>query len=359
MRYFFAFCVSVIVVAGVTPLVRMLARRFGIMDIPNEPRKIHTKPTALLGGLAVYAGLMAVMWYVALHTPYILFASIKVKHLIGISFAGLVLMIGGYFDDKYNLKPSRQLFFTILAVLIVIASGIGVRLVTNPFGGVISLALWEHVLFWFHGVGYRFTFPADILTFVWLMGMIYTTKLLDGLDGLVSGISVIGALMIFFLATTTAYFQPEVGMLSIIVAGAFIGFLIWNWNPARIFLGTGGSTLAGFLLGTLAIISGGKIATALLVVGVPVLDAIWVIARRVLWERKSPATADGKHLHFRLLDAGFSQRGAVVLLWSISIVFGVTTLFFQSKTKLFALAILVIIMIVLAGWVMARHQKNS
>ncbi len=345
--------------ALLTPVVRRVAVRAGVIDIPNEPRKIHTRPTPLLGGLAVFIGFMAVMWYVALATPYLLFASLSIKHLMGITLAGALLMLGGYLDDKYNLRPSRQLIFTVLAVLVVIASGIGVRQVTNPFGGTISLVSWEQVLFWWHGIGYRLTLPADLFTFVWLMLMIYTTKLLDGLDGLVTGMTAIGSFMIFFLATTTAYFQPEVGMLSIIVAGAFVGFLFWNWHPARIFLGTGGSTLAGFLLGTLAIISGGKIATTLLVVGVPVLDAIWVVVRRAIWERKSPASADSKHLHFRLLDAGFSQRGAVLLLWSISVVFGVTTLFLQSKAKLFALGILAIVMILLAGSLVVRYRKTN
>ena len=359
MTYFFALVGTLAAVAVLTPLIRVLALKTGVLDVPNEPRKIHNRPTPLLGGLAVYAGFMAVMWYLALATPYLLFASITIKHLAGITFAGLVLVIGGYLDDKKNLKPARQLVFTIAAALIVIASGIGVRQITNPLGGVISLVEWERVLFWFQGVGYKISLPADILTFVWLMTMTYTTKLLDGLDGLVSGVSAIGALMIFFLATTTKYFQPEVGMLAIIVAGAFLGFLVWNWNPARIFLGTGGSTLAGFLLGTLAIISGGKIATALLVLGVPVLDTVWVIARRALWERKSPAQGDSKHLHFRLLEAGFSQRGAVVLLWTISAVFGATTLVLQSREKLIALAALIVVMVFLGVWVVSRYRAGN
>lgn len=358
MQYFLAFVGSCVMVAVLTPFVRSLAMRLRVLDVPGEPRKIHNKPTPLLGGVAVFLGLIAVMWIVALTTPYLLDTSIRLKHLIGVSLGGLVLMIGGWLDDKYNLKPSRQIVFSILAVLIVIASGIGIRQITNPFGGTLSLVSWERVLFWWEGVGYRVTFPADLFTFVWLMVLIYTTKFLDGLDGLVSGITTIGALMIFFLATATKFFQPEVGMLSIIVAGAFLGFLFWNWHPAKIFLGTGGSTLAGFLLGTLAIISGGKIATALLVLGVPVLDAGWVILRRALWERKWPTLADRKHLHFRILDAGFSHRGAVILLWTLAAAFGIATLVLQSKQKLAALGVLVAVMVVLAGYVVVRYKRH-
>lgn len=358
MRYFFAFIGSIALVTVLTPVVRYGAMRLGVLDVPNEPRKIHRRPTPLLGGVAVLLGFMTVMWYVALATPHLIFASITTKHLIGLTLAGSILMIGGYLDDKYNLKPSRQMMFSIVAVLIVIASGIGVRFMTNPLGGTISLVGWERVLFWWQGVGYRLTLPADLFTFVWLMVVIYTTKILDGLDGLVSGITVIGALMIFFLATATKYFQPEVGMLAIIVAGAFVGFLFWNWHPARIFLGTGGSTLAGFLLGTLAIISGGKIATALLVLGVPILDAVWVIVRRLFWEKKSPAIGDRKHLHFRLLDAGFSHRGAVRLLWALSALFGATTLFLQSREKFVALGVMVAVMGALAIYVVALRAKR-
>lgn len=356
MKYFFAFAVSMALVAALTPVVRRVAVRWHVLDVPGEPRKIHMKPTPLLGGVAVFLGLMAVMWLVAFATPYLLDTSIKLKHLIGLSLGGLVLLIGGWLDDKYNLKPSRQIVFSIIAVLIIIASGIGIRQITNPFGGTISLVSWERVLFWWQGVGYRITLPADLFTFVWLMALIYTTKFLDGLDGLVSGITAIGAFMIFFLATATRYFQPEVGVLSVIVAGAFIGFLFWNWHPAKIFLGTGGSTLAGFLLGALAIVSGGKIATALLVLGVPVLDAGWVIARRMFWEHRMPTLPDKKHLHFRLLDAGFSHRGAVVFLWSLSVAFGVSTLFLQSKQKLMVLGVLTGIVVILASWLIARYK---
>ncbi|MBI2552715.1 undecaprenyl/decaprenyl-phosphate alpha-N-acetylglucosaminyl 1-phosphate transferase [Candidatus Uhrbacteria bacterium] len=359
MRYFLAFIVSCAAVSALTPLTRHLAVSWRVLDVPGEPRKIHTKPTPLLGGLGVFVGLMAVMWYVAIYTPQLLLASITIKHLIGISVAGALLILGGYLDDKYNLKPSRQIVFTIAAALIIIASGIGIREITNPFGGVISLVSWEKVLFWWQGVGYRVTLPADLFTFAWIMGMMYTTKLLDGLDGLVSGMTVIGALTIFLLATVTKFLQPEVGMLAIMVAGAFAGFLFWNWHPAKIFLGTGGSTLAGFLLGILAIISGGKIATALLVLGVPVLDTVWVIARRILWERKSPAIGDSQHLHFRLLDAGFSQRGAVLLLWTIAAAFGMTTLFLQSKQKLIALGALVLLMTGLAVILVLRYQHRK
>lgn len=360
MRYFLWGAGSALLVGLLTPWVRALALRLKIVDIPDEPRKIHTRSTPLLGGVGIFAGLLLVLWYTALATPYLTSTALQLKHLVGLSLGGLVLILGGVLDDKYNLSPLRQIIFPVLAALIVIASGIGMRVITNPFDGTFSLVAWERVLFWWQGVGYRLTFPADLITFVWLIALMYTTKILDGLDGLVSGLTLIGALMVFLLATVTKFFQPEVGLLAMIVGGAFAGFIFFNWHPAQIFLGTGGSTLAGFMLGTLAIISGSKIATTLLVVGIPLLDLVWVALRRTLVERKSPFRADRAHLHFRLLDAGLSHRATVAVFWILAAGFGVTTLFLQSAQKLVALGILLIFMLSMGCWVVWRgraHQK--
>jgi UDP-GlcNAc:undecaprenyl-phosphate GlcNAc-1-phosphate transferase len=355
VAFFLAFFSSLVF----TWLVKKIAWSLKILDYPNEPRKIHQKPIPLLGGLGPFLGFATVLLFFSLATPYILDLSLKLKHILGLLMGGLILIIGGFLDDRYNLKPWQQMIFSFLAILIVIISGIGIREITNPFGGVIQLVNWEKVLFWWHGVGYRLSLPADLFSLLWLLVLIYTTKLLDGLDGLVSGMTVIGTLVIFSLTLFTHWYQPEVGMVSIIGAGAFLGFLIWNWHPAKIFLGTGGSTFAGFLLGTLAIISGGKIATAFLVMGVPFLDMIWVILRRIFLEKKWPTYPDRKHLHFRLLEVGFSQKGAVLFLWSISLFFGTLALFLQSKGKLVAICVLIVFMVCLAIFVSQRNKFLS
>lgn len=339
MDYAIVFLGAVIITACITPLVGKVARRFGIMDVPGELRKIHARPIPLLGGFAPFVGLVVVVGAVLWFVPVLVRPEIPLEHLIGVGIGALFLMVGGFLDDNYNLKPRWQIVFPMLAALAIVVSGIGIREITNPFGGTLRLDSWV----WF----------PDLFTFVWLMGMMYTTKFLDGLDGLVSGLTVIGAFMVFLLTQTIQWYQPEVGVLAVAVAGAFAGFLVWNWHPAKIFLGTGGSTLAGFLLGTLAIISGGKIATTLLVFGVPILDAAWVIGRRAFWERKSPTQADRKHLHFRLLDSGFSHRAAVIILYVIAALFGVLTLVLQSKEKLMTLIVLLVLMVV-GGTVLVR-----
>jgi UDP-GlcNAc:undecaprenyl-phosphate GlcNAc-1-phosphate transferase len=199
---------------------------------------------------------------------------------------------------------------------------------------------------------------ADFLTFIWLMGMMYTTKLLDGLDGLVSGITIIGALIIAAISLNKVVAQPNTALIAIILAGAFLGFLIFNFHPAKIFLGEGGSLFAGLMLGVLAIISGSKIATTLLIVGIPILDVLWVIGRRV-FTRKPLGLADKKHLHFRLLDVGFSHRQAVIFLYVLTALFGVAALFLQTFQKLIALIILSLVMLILASALVIMYKYKN
>ena len=192
---------------------------------------------------------------------------------------------------------------------------------------------------------------------LWMMGMIYTTKFLDGLDGLTSGIAVIGGLTMFALSLTEKVNQPITAGLAVIFAGAFLGFLIYNFYPASIFLGESGSTLAGFGLGILAIILGAKIATALLVMGIPILDVAWVIVRRVFY-RSSPFVGDRKHLHYRLLDIGLTHRKAVLALYAISALFGFTAVFLQSLGKLIALVILLLLMVGIAIAIVIVYKRQ-
>ncbi|MBI4262381.1 undecaprenyl/decaprenyl-phosphate alpha-N-acetylglucosaminyl 1-phosphate transferase, partial [Candidatus Uhrbacteria bacterium] len=287
-------------------------------------------------------------------------SNIATKYLIGIFFGGLVIMIGGFLDDRWHWKPGKQIIFPVLAAFIVIASGIGITFITNPFGGQIHLDGWQRILFWFQGIPYRLTLPADVFTLLWLLGMMYTTKFLDGLDGLVSGVTVIGGLVIAALALDPIVHQNGTALLALILAGAFFGFIPWNWHPAKIFLGEGGSIFAGFMLGVLAIISGSKVTTTLLVVGIPILDTLWVILRRIFWEHRSPFAGDRKHLHHRLLDLGFSHRAVVLMLYFLAAYFGITALFLQSSGKLIALLILSGTMVLLgAGLVYGYWKRKS
>ncbi len=360
--YFIPFIITFLLVVILTGIVRRFALRWRVVDEPTEKRKIHKKPTPLLGGLAIFLSFFLVLGYYAFFTDKVLGGQILGKHLIGIFLGGLILMIGGFLDDKYNLKPKWQIIWPILAVIVVILSGIGITYITNPLGGVLRLDEWQKIIFWWHGIPYKITLFADIFTFVWLLGMMYTTKFLDGLDGLTSGVTTIGAVIIFFVSLMAEVSQPETAMLSIILAGACAGFLVWNFNPAKIFLGEGGSLFTGFMLGVLSIIAGGKIATTLLVMGLPILDAFLVLLQRLI-ARKSLVLADQRHLHFRLLDAGLSQRQAVFSLYLVTLVFGTSTLILKSEGKLFALGLLCLFgilwtVILLKGYRDKRKEKQ-
>jgi UDP-GlcNAc:undecaprenyl-phosphate GlcNAc-1-phosphate transferase len=284
---------------------------------------------------------------------------ILAKHLVGIIAAAGLLSFGGALDDRYDLKPWQQFLWPLLAVGAVILVGVGVNYITNPFGGIIELDEFVLTAAWIDGVPYHLTVLADMFTLAWLMTMTYTTKFLDGLDGLVSGIVVIGGLVVAAVSLMQEVAQPDTALLALTIAGVFGGFLLFNFNPARMFLGEGGSTMAGFLLGVLAIISGGKIATTLLVLGLPLFDAVVVILRRLM-RGQSPFAGDRLHLHFLLVDSGLPQRQAVLLYWFLAALFGVSTLILRGSQKVVAIGlILSLVVAILAGLLIIRKRKLS
>ncbi len=347
MFYFFIFIASLALAAGLTVLVKKAAVSLKILDIPDKNgsgRKIHDKPIPLLGGAAIFLAYFILLFAFA---PRFLSGNLRPSHLISFFIGGLIIIIGGALDDKYNLSPKKQIIFPLLAILSVILGGIEIGKITNPFGGgYIDLS--------------SFVILGPFLISLWLLGMMYTTKLLDGVDGLVTGISAIGGFIIFLFTTTTRYFQPDIAFASILLAGAASGFLIFNWHPAKIFLGEGGSLLLGYILGVLAIISGGKIAIALLVMGIPILDVFWTILRRLASGKNPFRSADKKHLHHRLLALGFSQKGTVLFFYILSVSFGLSGLFLQSRGKFLALMALVFLMfvIVVIFWFLDRQNKK-
>jgi len=359
MQYLFSFLCAFFFSFIFAFFIRKFSLRYNIVDDPAKrpASKIHDRPVALLGGVAIFLSFNLIVLF---SLKYLLGGYLLPKYLWGIFLGGLILMIGGFLDDKFNLRPKYQIIFPALASLTIIASGIGIEYITNPLGGIFYLQQININLFNLNDLPYKVTLLADLFTFLWLMGMMYTTKILDGLDGLVSGITAIGSFIVFFLSLSVEVDQPETAMLAIILAGAAIGFLILNFNPAKIYLGEGGSLFTGFMLGVLAIISGGKIATALLIMGIPILDLAWVIIRRLFKDKKSPfKSADRKHLHFRLLDIGFSHRQAVLFLYFLITIFGTASLLLRGHQKLMALGVLFMVMIILGGFAVGLTLKKK
>lgn len=354
-QYILIFSIAIFLSWCLTKIVVKLAKKWQILDYPSENRKIHKKPIPLLGGTAIYLSfliLTGICWFVGFFNDGV----ISGKQIIGILLGGFVLMIVGFLDDKYDLK-SKSFVGPLLAVVIAIAFGIGIKYITNPF--ISGTGPYGRALFYFDWINIGgIAFLGMLFSFLWILGMIYTTKFLDGLDGLASGIGGIGALILFFVSLFWDVPQSGTSVLSLIFAGACFGFLIWNWHPAKIFLGEGGSVFIGFMLGVLAIISGGKIATALLIMGIPILDVAWVILRRIFFNN-SALGADKKHLHFRLLNIGLSQRQVVFILYFFSTIFGVSSLFLQSQSKVIALGILFLVMILLATILVIKTKKSN
>ncbi|MFH1192077.1 MAG: MraY family glycosyltransferase [bacterium] len=363
--YIIPFIISFIIAIPAVLAIKKIAEKFKIVDDPKDSpeRRLHSYPIPLLGGAAIFIAFFLIAGYYIFYTKRIIFptSSILPKHLMGIFLGGLILIIGGFLDDKYKLKPKYSIIAPVISAIAVIAAGVSVNYITNPFGGIIQLDLLKITLFSWRGLPYRISLPSDLITFFWILGMVYTTKLLDGLDGLATGITIIGAIVIFGASLNKVYVIPQVALLAIILAGACAGFLIFNFNPAKIFLGEGGSTLCGFLLASLAILSQGKIAVTLLVMGIPILDVLWVIGRRLFSriEKGGILEADRKHLHHRLLDAGFSHRGAVLFLYILVGSFGLMSLFLQSKGRFVALVALAVVMIGLGMWVVWGYKKNK
>jgi UDP-GlcNAc:undecaprenyl-phosphate GlcNAc-1-phosphate transferase len=332
--YIFFFLLSFIVSYFLALVVKAIAFRFNIVDDASEDpaRKRHVGKIPLLGGWAIFGAVQMSIGLSLLMSSLLVDSFLFPRQIVGIVLGGLVLMIGGTLDDKKRLSAGRQILWPAIASFIVILFGIGIPYITNPFGGVIVLDSLAVNVITINGIAYHFTVFADIFTFVWLMVLMYATKFLDGLDGLASGVGVIGAVMVFILSLTKTVNQPGTALFAIIIAGALLGFFMLNRAPAKIFLGEGGSVYVGFLLGLLSIISGGKIATALLVLAFPLLDVLWVIIAR-LFKRKKIWQADRLHLHFRLLDRGWSVRSVVGLFFVVSFVFGLSALVLDAKLK--------------------------
>jgi UDP-GlcNAc:undecaprenyl-phosphate GlcNAc-1-phosphate transferase len=231
---------ALVLTATLTPVLAGLARRFGVVDVPRGERKIHDRIIPFFGGLSIFAGLFVPMLIVLLAGDHLTAGEIDPQHFIGFFLGAIVLLVGGVFDDKFDLPPRFSILFPLIAATLAVGFGIGVEKITNPLGGAIVLGSSLSIM----------------LTLVWLLGMTYTTKLLDGLDGLATGVTLIGAVMIALLALSEKFSQPDVAVFALIFGAALLGFLFWNIYPATIFLGEGGSTFLGFTLGVLAVIAG-------------------------------------------------------------------------------------------------------
>ncbi len=333
---------------------KKLSFKLNIIDFPDADRKIHERPVALLGGWAIYFSFVFLILCLLIFFPQIILThGISITQIGGIIIAGLILMLSGTFDDKKNIKPIWQIFWVAISCLVIIFSGITIKFITRPGGGIIDLTGPEISI-----LGQNIYSLGALLTFIWLLIITNTTKLLDGVDGLASGVTGIGMIILFMVSLFWDKPQSGTSIMILIFAGSIMGFLLLNFYPAKIFLGNGGSNLLGLMLGVLAIISGAKIAAALLVMALPLLDMLWVILQRLKKGESPFKHADKKHFHFRLLNLGFSKKQAVLIIYLISFIFGLIALFQETIGKLFSLGVLIIFILIIFYFVYKKDEKN-
>ncbi|MBN1247637.1 MAG: undecaprenyl/decaprenyl-phosphate alpha-N-acetylglucosaminyl 1-phosphate transferase [Anaerolineae bacterium] len=320
LEYALILVVGVAVSAIATPLLGSLGKRWGIVAEPGGRRQ-HTGSISRLGGLGLSVGFFAALALSRLLSIPTADPN-EGRRLWGLVIGGLVMAVFGLIDDRYELPAGTEYLGYLLAAIIATASLIILERFNNPLTN--KLVVLPALLY----------IP---LTLFWMTGMIVTVNWLDGLDGLAAGVAAI-------LATVLSVHMYRSGQYSVVplalaLLGASLGFLIFNAPPARVFLG-GSAFFLGYVLGALGLIAGGRVATVLLVMGIPIVDVAWTILDR--WRHGvSPVRADRRHLHFRLQDAGISTRAIVFIYWGFCAIAGALALLLASRIyKLLTLIIL-------------------
>ena len=301
-NYIWAFLIALIVALVATPGVIVLAGKTGAMDAPDA-RKVHKGPMPRIGGLAIYVGFMAAM------AAMLNFGDLPpevANGVTGLLIGGTLIVLIGLIDDYKNLPAKVKLLGQIAAACVVVYFDVRIDFITDPFGDFLYLE-----------------YLAAPATVFWIVGLTNTVNLIDGLDGLAAGVAVIASITIFLVAL-----QQEVMVVALFtaaLAGSALGFLRYNFNPARIFMGDTGSMFLGFILAGISVIGAVKCAATIalivpiLALGVPIMDTAFAIIRR--YRGGVPIFKPDKgHLHHRLLDLGFSQKQAVLLMYVISAV---------------------------------------
>jgi UDP-GlcNAc:undecaprenyl-phosphate GlcNAc-1-phosphate transferase len=317
------FVIAAAISLVLTPLVRAAVRRRGIVDTPNH-RRVNTTPVPRGGGIAVVVAFTVVGGGLVLLNeqigPMPAPRSITSGELIALFLGGGLAALIGALDDLFDLRARWQLLGQVALAGLAVALGVGVEFINNPFGpGAIAF-------------GAPF---AGAFTIVWIVGMINSMNFIDGLDGLSTGIALIAAITLGILSLTTQVAQPFVAVLCVVLAGALLGFLRFNFRPASIFQGTAGVMFMGYALAILSIIGAAKVVVAVLVLGVPIIDTFWVLVRRLAGGR-SLFGADRGHIHHRLLDLGLSHRATVLLIYAICASLGVMSLVVSTATQVYA-----------------------
>ncbi len=321
-----AFMIALGMALILTPVVIAFARRTGALDKPDA-RKVHVRPIPRIGGIGIYAAFMV---SILVQLVFVELTPEFMMSLIGLMVGGTIIVAIGIVDDYCDLPAKVKLLGQILAaVVLVVGFDVRIDFITDPLGDFIYLEL--------------FAIPATIF---WIVGLTNTVNLIDGLDGLAAGVSSIAAITIFLVAMEEGI--PFVAMVTAALAGAAVGFLYYNFNPARIFMGDTGSMFLGFMLAGISVVGAVKSAATIalivpiLALGLPILDTTFAIVRRMRNHRPI-FKPDKGHLHHRLLAHGFTQKQAVLLMYVVSALFGLCALALTAVSMQAAILIILIV----------------
>jgi UDP-GlcNAc:undecaprenyl-phosphate/decaprenyl-phosphate GlcNAc-1-phosphate transferase len=344
MYYALVFVAALITSCLLTPLAAHLGRRWNLVDKPGL-RRWHTGIIPRTGGIALFfsfflACLLAYRWGRLLPTPEGPDPKEPLR-LAGVLIGSALLFVAGLFDDRKELAPGPQFVAQLAASLVAIGTLVFIERVMNPLTNQLLVFPW---------------YLTSIITTFWIVGMINTVNFLDGLDGLAAGVTAIVSMVLFVHMYRVG--QYSVSLLPLALLGATLGFLPFNAHPARVFMGSSGSFFLGYAVATLSIVAGARMATVLLVMAIPILDVAWLIWVR--WRHKdSVGIGDRRHLHYRLLDLGLSQRQVVAAYCSLSGAFGLLALSLSSRPfKLLALVLLGVVILAILGIVSSASAKR-
>lgn len=330
-----AFFISV----TLTPLVRVLAFKFKVTDVPKDNRRMHKKEMPLMGGLAIY---------IAFVVCTLIFSELNMQ-IIGILLGATLIVLTGIIDDKYNMKAIIKLLLQIAAGVITVLSGTEIEMI-NFFGKYLPFGNW-----------------SGVITVLWIVALTNAINLIDGLDGLSCGVSTISCFtLLFSLFNSNTDFS--IIILIGILAGSCLGFLPFNFNPAKIFMGDTGALFLGYIMSVLSILGCFKLNALVsfwvpfLVFALPLLDTAFAFTRRIL-KGKSPFSADRGHVHHRLIDRGFDQKHSVLLLYAVSGISGVSAILlsmdnFIGGISMFVVAVVVLILNLAFGYSPSKSSEN-
>ncbi len=346
------FLLSFLISLIITPLTIILFNKFGWVVDPKKsphPAHIHKTPTPKGGGIPIFLGVFLTAAY---------FLQID-KHLIAIGLASLLVLVTGLVDDIRGLNPYLRLGLNFLAVAIIVSSGIGISFISNPFGGIIDFSQYKFGFDLF-GKHHEIWILADIFALLWIPILMNAINWSSGVDGQISGVVTIAAMAlgIISLSYSADITQWPVAILAFALSGAFAGLTFFHFYPQKIMPGYSATSMAGLLLGAISILATAKVGTVLVVLGVPLIDFIYLVIKRVL-SGKSPVWGDKSHLHHKLLSLGWGKRRIALFYWLVTAILAVAAIKFEARSKLFIMIGLVVLMLTFVIWQYSSHFSKK